>query len=166
MQHSTLCPKKVSPLNILQQPPQTCTRFKWNFTHTIFVIDVKFHKNPLFRLRDVQFFQTAGVKINGSYYRDTLLKQHSCCQPFVQSLVTSSPSSKTVPSPPCPWDGSAIVSWDTRLHQPNGLATVQGWTFWLFWLTSTAMETHDLWVMLFKNSYFSKIKADLYETTQ
>jgi len=24
--------------------------------------------------------------------------------------------------------------------------------------------THDLWVMLFKNSYFSKVKADLYET--
>ena len=22
---TTLCPKKVSPLNILQQPPQTCT---------------------------------------------------------------------------------------------------------------------------------------------
>ena len=39
------------------------------------------------------------------------------------------------------------------------------WTFWLFWLTSTAMETHDLSVMLFKNSYFSKVKADLYETT-
>ena len=28
----------------------------------------------------------------------------------------------------------------------------------------TAMETHDLWVMLFKNSYFSNVKADLYET--
>jgi len=26
------------------------------------------------------------------------------------------------------------------------------------------METHDLWVILFKNSYFSKVKADLYET--
>jgi len=48
------------------------------YTHkrtSIFVIDVKFHKNPLFRLRDVQFFQTAGVKINGTYYRDTLLRQ-------------------------------------------------------------------------------------------
>jgi len=48
------------------------------YTHkatSIFVIDVKFHKNPLFRLRDIQFFQTAGVKINGSYYRDTLLRQ-------------------------------------------------------------------------------------------
>jgi len=89
---------------------------------------------------------------------------NTCCQPFVQSLVTSLPSSKRVSSPPCPWDGCAIVSWDTRLHQPNGLATKQGWTFWLFWLTSTAMETHGLWVMLFKNSYFSKVKADLYET--
>jgi len=27
------------------------------------------------------------------------------------------------------------------------------------------METHDVWVMLFKNSYFSKVKADLHETT-
>ena len=52
-------------------------RFKRNFTHktSIFVIDVKFHKNPFFRLRDVQFFQTARVKLNGSYYRDTLLRQ-------------------------------------------------------------------------------------------
>jgi len=58
----------VSPLNILQQPPHKTT--------SIFVIDVKFHKNPLFSLRDVQFFQTAGVKINGSYYRDMLLRQH------------------------------------------------------------------------------------------
>jgi len=39
-----------------------------------------------------------------------------------------------------------------------------------FLLTSSvvtgAMETHDLWVMLLKNSYFSKVKADLYETMQ
>jgi len=38
------------------------------------------------------------------------------------------------------------------------------WTCWLFWLTSTALVTHDLWVLLFKNSYFSKVKADFYET--
>jgi len=72
----TLCPKTVSPLNILQQPPQTCTDLN-EILHThkttfISVIDVKFHKNPLFRLRDVQIFQTAGVKINGSYYRDAV----------------------------------------------------------------------------------------------
>ena len=46
----TLCPKKVSPLNILQQPPQTCTDLN-EILHTqddiYFVIDVKFHKNPL-----------------------------------------------------------------------------------------------------------------------
>ena len=73
----TLSPKKVSTLNILQLP-QTCTDLN-EILHTqddiYFCIDVKFHKNPLFRLRDVQFFQTAGVKINGSYYRDTLLRQ-------------------------------------------------------------------------------------------
>jgi len=49
-------------------------KFYAHKTTSIFVIDVKFQKNPLFRLRDVQFFQTA-VKINGSYYRDTLLRQ-------------------------------------------------------------------------------------------
>jgi len=27
------------------------------------------------------------------------------------------------------------------------------------------LQKIDLWVMLFKNSYFSKVKADLYETT-
>jgi len=50
-------------------------KFYTHKTASIFVIDVKFHKNPLFRLREVQFFQTARVKINGSYYRDTLLRQ-------------------------------------------------------------------------------------------
>ena len=60
----TLCPKKVSPLNILQQPPQTCTDLN-EILHTqddvYFCHDVKFHKNPLFRLRDVQFFQLPSV---------------------------------------------------------------------------------------------------------
>jgi len=125
------------------------------------------------------------------------------------------------PSPPCPWDNCATVSWDTWFHQPTGLATEQStsqsgglcdlgysagtslplpdpwrrpsertsdwrvasfwseqnidravnqwrdwlpkcvpekeghfqhmiWTFWLFWLTSTALETCGyLWVLLF-----------------
>ena len=71
-------PKKVSPLNILQQPPQTYTDLNeilhtHTHTHThkttsIFVIDVKFHKNPLFRLRDVQFFQTAVTNLSYRYY--------------------------------------------------------------------------------------------------
>jgi len=50
-------------------------KFYTHKTTSIFVIDIKFHKNPLFCFWDVQFFQTAGVKINGSYYRDTLLRQ-------------------------------------------------------------------------------------------
>ena len=49
----TLCPKKVSPLNISQQPPQTCTDLN-EILHT--QDDIYFHKNPLFRLQDVQFF--------------------------------------------------------------------------------------------------------------
>ena len=66
----TLCPKKVSPLNILQQPPQTCTDLN-EILHTqetsIFVIDFKFHKNPLFRLPDVQFFQTDVTNLSYRY---------------------------------------------------------------------------------------------------
>ena len=34
-------------------------KFYTHKTTSIFVIEVKFHTNPLFRLRDVQFFQTA-----------------------------------------------------------------------------------------------------------
>ena len=62
--------QKSEPLNILQQPPQTCIDVGLNeilHTHkttSIFVIDVKFHKNPLFRLRDVQFFQTAVTNLS------------------------------------------------------------------------------------------------------
>ena len=33
-----------------------------------------------------------------------------------------------------------------------------------YFLLTSSVKTHDLWVMLFKNSYFSKVKADLYET--
>jgi len=56
-------------------------------TTSISVIDAKFHKkNPLLRLRDFQFFQTAVTNLIYRY-----------CQPFVQSLVTSSPSSRTKP---------------------------------------------------------------------
>ena len=33
-----------------------------------------------------------------------------------------------------------------------------------YFLLTSSVETHDLWVMLFKNSHFSKVKADLYET--
>ena len=77
--HTTLCPKKVSPLNILQQPPQTCTDSN-EILHTqdyiYFVIDVKFHKNLLFRLRDVQFFQTAVTNLS---YRYNLLLADVIC---------------------------------------------------------------------------------------
>jgi len=59
-------------------------KFYTHKTTSIFVIDVKFHKNPLFRLRNVQFFQTVGVKINGLYYRDTLLRQQ--LQPAIRSV--------------------------------------------------------------------------------
>ena len=77
--HYILCPKKVSPLNILQQPPQTCTDLNDDYTHkttSIFVIDVKFHKNLLFRLRDVQFFQTAVTNLS---YRYNLLLADVIC---------------------------------------------------------------------------------------
>ena len=142
-------------------------RFKWNITHTrrhLFLSSTSnFIRIPYSVYEMFNSFKLLVLK-SMARITETRCWDNSCCQPFVQSLVTFSPSSKTVPSPPCPWDGCAIVSWDTGLHQPNGLATEHGWTFWLLWLTSTAMETHDLWVMLFKNSYFSKVKSDLYET--
>jgi len=36
---------------------------------------------------------------------------------------------------------------------------------WSLAAVKLLLQKIDLWVMLFKNSYFSKIKADLYETT-
>jgi len=68
-------PEKVSPLNILQQPPQTCTDLNeiLHKTASIFVIDVKFHKNLLFRLRDVHFAVT-----NLSYRYNLLLADVIC----------------------------------------------------------------------------------------
>jgi len=49
----------------------------------------------------------------------------------------------------------AVNQWRDRLHKMctrmgGGHFKHQIWTFWLFWLTSTALETHDMWVMLFK----------------
>jgi len=64
------------------------------YTHnstSISVIVGKFHKNPLFRLRDFKFFQLLSqISVTKKY-----------CQPFVQFLVTS-PSSRTVPQPTVP----------------------------------------------------------------
>ena len=196
-------------------------KFYTHKTTPISVIDAKFHKNPLFYLRDFQFFHTVVTNLS---YRYNLGLLH-CCQPFVQSLVTSSLSSRTVPQAPCPWDGCATVSWELRhptssahwichrtqsrsqtgelcdlghsapcqirdvdhllieewrrfdfdqnivdravnqcrdrLHRlnVNGLNALKGdtsnilvWTFWLFRLTSTALVTRDLWVLLFNQT--------------
>ena len=77
--HIHCVPKKVSPLNILQQPPQTCTDLN-EILHTqddiYFVIDVKFNKNPLFHLRDVQCFQTSVTNLS---YRYNLLLADVIC---------------------------------------------------------------------------------------
>ena len=35
---------------------------------------------------------------------------------------------------------------------------------WSLAAVKRLLQKIDLWVMLFKNSYFSKVKADLYET--
>ena len=42
-------------------------KFYTHKTTSIFVIDVKFHENPLFRLRDVQFFQIADTNLSYRY---------------------------------------------------------------------------------------------------
>ena len=73
----------------------------------ISVTDTKFHENTLFHLRDFQFFQTAVTNLSYRY-----------CQPFVQSLVTSSPSSRTVPSQPYLHDcGVGDTLYESSDHQ-------------------------------------------------
>jgi len=42
-------------------------KFYAHKTTSIFVTDVKFHKNPLFRLQGVQFFQTAVTNLSYRY---------------------------------------------------------------------------------------------------
>jgi len=69
-------------------------KFYTHKTTSISVIEAKFHKNPLFHLRDFQFSRTALTVVTNLGYR--------YCQPFVQSLVTSSPSSRAVPQPTVP----------------------------------------------------------------
>jgi len=135
-------------------------KFYTHKTTSISVIDVKFHKNPLFRLRAVQFFQTAGVKINGSYYRDTLLRQQLL--PAIRSVsgdfITFQQDSV---QPTVPMRRLR----NCQLRHPTSSAQWIGHRTGLNILTVlTDINCDGLWVMLFKNSYFSKVKADLYET--
>ena len=58
-------------------------KFYTHKTTSIFVIDVKFHKNPLFRLRDVQFFQTDVTDLS---YRYNLLLADVICGDSVSSV--------------------------------------------------------------------------------
>jgi len=184
---------------------------------SICAIDGKFHKNPLFCLRDFQFFQTAVTNLS---YRYDL-------RPCWHHLWLLHLPAGQCPSPPCLrycqlrhptstahwigrrtvqvkfrfrsqsggliWFGAfcrnkstaarsvmltiwkndwlksdvvltfhqniidrAVNQWRDRLHKcvraKGGHFKHEIWTFWLFWLTPTALETHDLWVMLFKNS--------------
>ena len=51
-------------------------KFYTHLTTSIFVIDVKFHKNPLFSLPDVQFFQTDVTNLS---YRYNLLLADVIC---------------------------------------------------------------------------------------
>jgi len=84
-------------------------------TTSVSVIDAKFHKNPLFRLQDFQFFQIAVTNL--SYWCDIL--------PCWRHLWLLHFPAGQCPSTLCPWDSCATVSGDTRLHQPTGLATEQ-----------------------------------------
>jgi len=90
-------------------------KFHIQKTTLISVIDAKFHKNPLLHLRDFQFFQTAVTNL--SYRYDFL--------PCWRHLLLLHLLAGECPSPPCPRDCCAAVSWDTRLHQPTGMATEQ-----------------------------------------
>ena len=89
-------------------------KFYTHKTTCISVTDAEFHRNPLFRLRDFQFFQTAVTNLS---YRYDLLP---CWRHLLLHLLAGD-----CPSPPCPWDSCTAASWYTRLHQPTGLATEQ-----------------------------------------
>jgi len=62
---------------------------------SIWVIDAKFHRNPLLYLRDLFFSKRCQSQI-------WISNMTQCWDPFVLSLATSSPSSRTVLQPTVP----------------------------------------------------------------
>ena len=119
-------------------------RFKWNFTYTW---------RHLF-LSSTPSFIRIPYSVYEIFNSFKLLLQISDngCQPFVQSLVTSSPLAGQWPSPPCPWEGCATVSWDSRLHQPTGLANDQSRSHYL------NPVGHAIWGILQERVYRCQIR--------
>ena len=69
-------------------------KFYTHKTTSIFVIDIKFHKSLLFRLRDVQFFQTAVTNL--SYRYNLLIADVICTVTGVTSSVVTGVTSVRV----------------------------------------------------------------------
>ena len=76
-------------------------KFYTHKTTSIFVIDVKFHKNPLFRLRDVQLFQTAvtnlivddkGIKDCWKEYMEKLMNEENEWDHKISAEVKEGPA--------------------------------------------------------------------------
>jgi len=117
----TVCPQKVSPLNILQQQLQpNLHRFKWNFAyprrHAFLLSTTNFIRIPYSVYEIFNSFKLLSqISVTDTTYllADVIL------------WLLHLPAGEC-PSPPCQWDGCATVSWDTRLHQPSiGHRTVQ-----------------------------------------
>jgi len=108
-------PKKWAPKHFATATANLL-RFKWNFTYTrhLFLSSTPSFTRIPYSVWDFQFFQTAVPNL--SYRYDFL----PCWRHLLLHLLAGE-----CPSPLCPWDSCATVSWDTRLHQPTGLATKQ-----------------------------------------
>jgi len=116
----TLCPQKVNPVNIFTPATANLYRFKWNFAHTsrhLFLSSTpSFIRIPYSVYEIFNFFcQTAVTNLS---YRCDLLP--CWCHLWLLHFAAGQ-----CPSALCPWDSCATVTWDTRLHQPTGLATEQ-----------------------------------------
>ena len=76
-------------------------RFKWNFAHTrrhLFLSSTSnFIRIPYSVYEMFNYFKLLVLK-SMARITETRCWDNSCCQPFVQSLVTSSPSSKQCPA--------------------------------------------------------------------
>ena len=122
-------------------------RFKWNFTHTRRHLFLS--STSLIPFMRCSILQTAVTNLSYRYYFFTTTAARSVTWTIWKN----------------DWLKSGVVLIRTLLTQQwisGEIDCVRAkgghfehliWTFWLFWLTSTTMETHDLWVMLFKNSY-------------
>jgi len=138
-------------------------RFKWNFTHTRRHLSLSSTSNFI-RIRYSVYEMFNSFKLLSQI---SVADTTSSLRPLPDTWRR--PSERTIDWRVASfwsehyWQSSESVAWSTAL-----LCTRKRGTLRISDLTVVTDincdETHALWVMLFKNSYFSTVKADLYET--